>query len=626
MKLKTSRLFLLNQYCNFILLIGLASFSSKALSQSVPGVIESFERILKIQNTQFESYKNQVQPNLQILSNFSGLKDVEIEYDYIKAILFNSDDSLLTLARQNECFFIAALENRLITPHAEETENIYINYKDKNNQLQKAKVPLPVYISEIYKKKCITNKEKSVLYNDSNVRKTVGDFNFAIPKDSASCQKIYQTWLTSLDTAYLCGINNKLRKGSKVEIAFYTENIQLDKRVYLQNLCSSLNNETKFCSSYLKDDVWTKIVNHAQPLYKMSFKCEDMYGKSPLNDQEIKNCASKLNADVNFCVNHGNSKFPSYFPLPNCKEISNALNVSKLQTNYQDCPGLIDNEGITNVHRIVNHFNPSNVISTTAACQGEAFYSLARLTKDTENERQWPLEICYLNRVINKKECVKYIPGTRPEVSNNEIKIISNVIYKYKGGTKDTQCKIVDSKLYNPFRTEFKVGCFILIDLKSCSSLKCDKKVIWDSKVQEDIEFRGEPLFEYYATNYLQDNLSLTSLISEVNKIKVKNILNLTQLRNHLDLGPNSIIHGTGCAEDIMPELYIRRAMNQCSPLPFIIDGYLKDGDQNKVVVRLSTDDLHSPRILYWTRIFNAVTAYQQLQPLKTWTLNGLSK
>jgi hypothetical protein len=49
-------------------------------------------------------------------------------------------------------------------------------------------------------------------------------------------------------------------------------------------------------------------------------------------------------------------------------------------------------------------------------------------------------------------------------------------------------------------------------------------------------------------------------------------------------------------------------------------------GEETWLVTRLSIDDLHTPRMVSWPSIFNAVSAYQEIHPMNTWTFYGIKK
>ncbi len=84
--------------------------------------------------------------------------------------------------------------------------------------------------------------------------------------------------------------------------------------------------------------------------------------------------------------------------------------------------------------------------------------------------------------------------------------------------------------------------------------------------------------------------------------------------------------HGIGCAEDLLPEHFSKESFNQCSPLPFIVDGYREKAGIYSVVIRTAYDSLHAPRLVPWTNLFSALKDYQRLHPLDIWGLYALRK
>jgi hypothetical protein len=613
------------------MLICLTSLSGKAFSQdsaNTPGIIESFERLLELHKDQFNKNKSSIQSNLKAVSDLSTFTDVKLDPQYMKSIIFHSDVHFLKLAQKDECSFLSVLETNLFKTVEGNIDNVLITYKNKDGSVASATMLKDDFFDQIYKKKCLNNKEYSTLFNDANVEKTVQGIKFSIPKSKPECNNIHKEWLENPFTPYLCRIQQVFKKPMlKKQAAFYKERIPLMQRIYLDNLCNSINNPESFCENYLKNDVWNKILNSELPEYKMSYKCQQMYNKKEkLTNMELKNCASKLASDSTFCETRGNQDYPSNFPLQNCNNISLALNKSKLVANYHDCPGNIDNEALTNIHRIINHFAPRKILSNKETCSSEANYSLAKLNFEVKHESGWPLKICYLDRVTNKEACTIYIPGSRDDEALSEDQVVAKILYQQKGANSKTKCRIVDSKTYNPLRSEFKYGCYIVYDAENCSTISCNKKVIWEEKILPDIKFVGVPSFDYFPTNFMSERYAFTSLIDEVKGTQERAVKNLTDLKFYLDKMPNGIIHGIGCAEDILPEQFKRVAINECHPLPFIIDGHIQKNNETLLVSRLAIDDVHTPRLLTWPHIFNAVSAYQDLHPLNTWTLNGIKK
>ncbi|MBC7429518.1 MAG: hypothetical protein H7336_12950 [Bacteriovorax sp.] len=612
------------------MLICLTSISGKAFSEEskTPGIIESLERLLDLHKDQYQKNKSSIQSNLKVVSDLTSYTDIKLDPQYMKSIIFHSDERFLKLAQKNECFFLSVLETNLFKTAEGNIDSILIAYKNKDGTTSSATMLKDDFFDQIYKKKCLNNREYSILFSETNTQKTVEGIKFSIPRNKSECSNIHKEWLDNPFTPYLCRIQQLFKKpGLKKQADFYKERIPLMQRIYLDNLCNSISNPEMFCMNYLKSDVWNKILNSELPDYKMSYKCQQMFNKKEkLTTQEMKNCASKLASDSTFCETRGNLDYPSNFPLQNCNNISLALNKSKLVNDYHDCPGNIDNEALTNIHRIVNHFAPRKIVTNKETCSGEANYTLAKLDLEVKHEAGWPLKVCYLNRIDNKQACTTYIPGSRAGEPLSEDQVVAKILYTQKGAPQKTTCRIVDSKTYNPLRSEFKFGCYIVYSAESCSAVSCDKKVIWEEKLQPDIKFTGIPIFDYFPTNFMSERYSFTSLIDEVKRTQERVIKNLTDLKYYLDKMPNGIIHGIGCAEDMLPEQFQRIAINQCHPMPFIIDGHIEKNNETLLVSRLAIDDVHTPRLITWPHIFNAVSAYQDLQPLNTWTLNGIKK
>lgn len=632
MKLKTSPLFWPNQYCKIHFLIalflGLGSIPAEAYSQENPGIVESLERLIEVHKKQYALSKSKIQSNLKAPSDISELKDVKLDPQFMRSLIFHSDDKYLRLAQKDECKFLSTIENNLLRTDEGEVTTVFITYQNIDNKIESAAIPKDDFFRQVYKKKCLNNREFATLFNETNYQKTIEGIKFSVPKNENACLSIHKEWLDNPFMPYLCRINQVIKNSKdQKQSSLYKSNIPTLQKTYIENLCNNITSPALFCESYLKKDVWNKVINGEAPIYKMSYKCKNLMGKNEeLTVKDLKNCGAKLISTPAICETKGNRNFPSDFPLQNCDNISEALKKSKLVTNYHDCPGNVDNEGIINIHRLVNHFAPRAITTSKETCGGEANYTFARLNLDIKHEEGWPLKVCYMNHVTDKETCVPYIPGSREDEPLSEDQVISKILYQQKGAPAKTNCRIVDSKTYSPLRSEFKFGCFIVYDAETCTTLTCNKKVIWENVVLADIKFIGRPIFDYFPTAFMNERYSFDNMINEVKGTQGRTIKNLTDLKFYLDTMPNGIIHGVGCVEDLIPEEFQRTAMNQCHPMPFIIDGYVFKNNETWPVFRSAIDDLHTPRLVLWPNIFNAVSAHRELHPLNTWTLYGIKK
>lgn len=629
MKLKTSPLFSHVQFCKIFLLTSLAVFSCKAFSQTEdnPGLIESLERLLEVHKKQYDQNKSRIQSNLKSPTELDNLSDIKLDPQFVRSLIFHSDDKFLRLIQTDECKLLSVIETGLVKTSEGEINSILIQYKNKEGVAESASFPKDEFFEQIYKKKCFNNKEFGTLFNETNFQKTVEGVKFTVPKSANECSAIHRDWLDNSFTPYLCKIQQTLKKSRNAKlIDLYKTKIPAFQRTYLDNLCTNLSDSSAFCSAYLKKDIWSKVLNgEAQP-EKLLYKCQNVLGKSPITNSELRDCAAKFNSDPAFCETRGTKNFPALFPLRSCNQISDALNNGKLSANYQDCPGNVDNEALTNIHRLVNHFAPRNIPTTKETCAGEAEYTFAKLNFDIKHEEGWPLKVCFMNNVQEKENCVPYIPGSRENEPLSEDQVIAKILYTQKGAPAKTQCRIVDSRTYNPLRSEFKFGCFIVYNAESCTTLSCDKKVIWEEKIQADIKFVGKPVFDYFPSAFINERYSFFSMINEVKATQQRTIKNLTDMKFYLEKIPSGIIHGVGCAEDLMPEEFSRTLMNQCQPMPFIIDGLTMKNNETWIALRSAIDDVHTPRLVLWQNIFNSVSAYRELHPLNTWTLYGIKK
>ena len=335
------------------------------------------------------------------------------------------------------------------------------------------------------------------------------------------------------------------------------------------------------------------------------------------------NCSRKFQEEPEICTTLTAEGQSSLFPRPDCRNISRALNVSQLKTKYHDCPGSIENAAITNISRIIRHFNDDSAVDPQR-CVFEATSFFVDLDiKAGHDQKAWPMEICYRDRVVNEKRCSVYIPGEDKTNLLAENHVVANATRYLVGMQPREQCRIVDEKTFNPLLLEYKNGCYIVYNREHCTAMNCPKKIFYDNKRITGIEYQGQPIFSYFPDSLDNPLFSVSSILEDVFKKSTRTIRNFTELKTFLK-NKNNIIHGIGCLEDILPEFFSKKSLNGCGPMPFIVDGYIEEGETFFVSLRMAIEDIHSPRLIRWTRLYNAVTTYQSIHPLKSWTMNVL--
>jgi hypothetical protein len=190
-----------------------------------------------------------------------------------------------------------------------------------------------------------------------------------------------------------------------------------------------------------------------------------------------------------------------------------------------------------------------------------------------------------------------------------------------KGLGADELCRLVPRKNFNPVLLAFKRRCFALYDEDTCTAMWCPKEVMWQDKSQLRLRTDGMPAFDYFPASPNQKNLSFSALLEKKYKFHSSPVKNLTELELYLSQNANNILHGIGCAEDILPSFFPREALNQCTPMPFIIDGLLKRDNTTYLSIRTAFDDVQTPRMINWGYIYTAVKAWSDLHPSGQWGL-----
>lgn len=650
LKLKMWHPYLLNLFYRsfFILLLLIASGNGYSTSKG-PGVIESLEELLKLHKKKYKLLYDKVRRNPKVLSSIADIKSIELHPFFLNSILFHSDDKYLNLSALNKCKFYSLIENNLLKTAEGRITNVIVNITTMDNNKETAILTTQDFIKQVYKRSCPDKTEVSLLFQGKNLLSTLKKIDFVPPKSKKDCEVILEDWVRNPYTPYLCRIPETINLGQSsrkrlertgnsnfskrryyVELIrkaeYFKKKIPYFERSYLNNLCYGLSKPEKFCRPYISEDVWSKVVNGELPDYLLKPKCRAIAGKSQLSKTQLKSCATKLNLGPKLCISEGKKGFRSFSPMPNCKSISDALISSQLKTDYHDCPGYIDNEGMVNIFRIINHLDDVKTKSTPNSCISEVNKTFANLLFDFDYKDGWPLKLCYIDKIEDKEKCDPYIPGNSSGDKLSEGNVVANILHRTKGLPSNLHCEVINQAKFNPNFLKYKSGCFIVYNPDLCTSQSCPKRILYNLKQIKEIRYVGKSEFDYFPINFKREKFSLSNILKEVHKLKSQKLRNFTDLIYFLDRKPANIVHGIGCAEDLIPANFKKTTLNQCKPLPFIIDGYIKADSQVKMVTRLAIDDIHSPRLIPWNFIFNSISSYKVLHPLSTWTLYGIQK
>ncbi len=614
----------------------------------VPGVLFPLEQLVSAQSAKLNSINAKAINNQASLSNLDTSKEILLEPTFVQSLLVHSQPAYLALSRQAECSFYAALENNLLrSQEGVPTSFPILATAKEKKEPELFSIERNSFLNIIYKKQCASNRDLGGLFNQENLEKTINGFTFAVPKSELECNNILTEWASNAYLPYLCGIHEKIEEGNRAELQLSATNASdlltrrrlglrvrqrdqiiststLFQRNYIGALCQGLDDSAKFCAPFLTNEIWPKIVAGEKPSWLIDRRCEQLIGKSPVTGKDLVTCAAKLKKQPDLCVSLGANEYPALFPRPNCKELSDALLVEKLITRFRDCPGNLDNGTITNGYRLWAHFLAKDDKVSPVECAQAPALTFATESLKVDPKEGWPLGICYQNRATEKRECRSYVPGPHASSPLSENLVIKKILVDNYGMGTDSECKIIRADEYNPSLLEYKNGCYIVYRDNICTLTHCRRLIVLNQKTIEGLEFIGQALFSYFPDSIAQTKSTLQSLLRETLKIESREIRNLTELTFYIKKLKNAVVHGVGCAEELLPSFFRRNYLNQCSPLPFILDGISDRNNGDDVVIRTAIDDIHAPRIVPWNFVFNSVSAFQEQHLLKTWTLYGI--
>lgn len=661
MRSKIFRKFFINLLSAKILLTGgvlvstwtLPVFAQKFSEQKFPGVIESLEELIEIDRTRFNKKQTLIASNPKLASELVKVENFQLDSDFVQSVLFHSDKRFTKLMSENPCGFPALLDTELLRNASGKLTDVIVNYA-KNDKTELAIMPKKDFLEYFYKKECKENERYKGLFSSEKIKNTFSGIPIIHPKIENECQSILEAWQKDPQMPYLCDVIENVANGDKAQLELmraqgnprtrneltnavalaesYRKRIPEASLVYFKNVCETLASPVQFCSSYFNQSYWTKVVNRQAEKFDLLPRCQNILKKEMITPKELETCAYQFNSNNELCLYEKRDTHQSLTPKPTCSLISKALNYSRLYRGYNDCPNLIGNEGITNTARLLFHLsddfrkNFSQSSDNKLSCLSNPTAAFAKLTLDFEAKAAWGQKVCY-DDTINKVEvCLPIIMGSSSNSPYSEEKQIHAILYKTKGIEKSTKCEVISRDEFNPIILKFKFGCFIIYNPENCYGVNCPKKIFFNEREITHIRYSFSNDFDYFPSSVAKERYAMSSLIDNTLSLSSAKITNITSLRFYLNQGPNYIIHGMGCAEDLLPSFFQKDFMSQCSPVSFIVDGLIEKSGRASLVMRTSLDDLHTPRIIDWNYLYSSVRSYQELHPLKFWGLYVVKK
>lgn len=612
--------------------------TQQQLDQSL---LETFEEKLKI-------YQSDINQNILTPSKGVAVKQilkdedrVELTTRQMNAILLYAPEFYKELFSINTCSVYTLLKNRLININNQPLLNVEVNITNTQGTT-KALVPIDIFLASYYKNKCRLSFKQSRLFTKGIYKDTFEKLTPKFPRNEEECLDQYAKLRANINLDHICsasytinlaqkltsnlsdtkitaqqrGYINSLRRQAKN----YEDEISEKDLLYFNNFCANLNREEKFCANYSTQDFWSLIINKQKTTEYIKIRCEKILNKSTLQELDYLRCIKYMRDNPSTCEKIGPELGSVLYPMPKCTEVSDALRISKLKNNFNDCPNKIRNLAITNGARVIKHFSSNDIKSND--CVFPSYEKIYGLYLETKEESKWPLKICYNSN--DEKRCLPFIPGNSKENFNALNMVIAEMLFQTKIVSSRIKCEEVSKSKYNPLRLKYKGGCWIVPEEVSCRSKICNYKIMLDGKDIKKIWSEGALAFDYFKTEYNSLDTAIHDRIVNLLNIKDQEINSLTSLRFFLDNKKNGIIHGLGCAEDIYPANFQLNKLGICTPMPFIIDGYKEINNNTYLSFRGAVDDINSPRVILWANVFTAISRYSVLSPLKNWELYGL--
>ncbi len=636
--MKTLPRFWRNQFYNIILGTALSGLCLSSFAQTTPlespkqveypGIIQTFEKLIQIDFEKIQKRTDLLTKNGKTFSKLSSTTNLDLEPDFLNSIILHSDPGYLKMASTDRCRFYEAILTDLLKSSDGKIKNILMTYL-ADGKRESAIIPKKDFLSKVVSEQCPETQKNIAAFQIKTFPETLKTINFDIPNGIDQCKNIHFEWLTNPKTPFICQIHEyikeaKLNGGDPKDLQqrktiskILETKLSLTQKDYIENVCKHLDDENLFCDEFLNVSFWTKIANGIED----SVYAEDICGSNPGVMNSV--CLARLKKEQDLCL-YPFGKNPGLRPQPNCDQISLALNYSSFKANFRDCPGNSDQMIATNMGRILNHFSPIQLAQQEGTCSSLSAGVTYIFNKKFDNDENWGLEACYDDKINGKEICSKTFFGKYENDPASYTNVVASILKETRGIDDSTKCEMVENTDYNPILLKFKSGCFIVFEKDNCHISQCKHKIILNDRPVDLVRIKGKANLAYFPSNVMSERFSQHYLLTRDFKKSGRQISNLSSVHAFFKKNSKGIIHGVGCAEDLLPSFFKTYALNQCTPMPFIVNGVIKDKDKVTFVTRTAGDSLQAPRLISWSSIYSAVKSYQKKHPIKQWTMYGL--
>lgn len=602
-----------------------------------PGSFESFEKLIQFDEQRFDA-KTRIVGNHSVGSQ--QLKDpskLDIDPDFMNSLILNSPSGYLRLAAKDRCAFYDVLLADLLRTKEGPVKRILVQYQAENGEMISASMNKKDFLEKVVLTKCARVRDTVALFQVKTIPQAIKATKFEMPRGREQCDAIHAAWLDDPKSPYWCQINDIIsdyedaeRSGKKSSDKSALAKVLRGKltdnqRDYIHNFCRNADNPKLFCDEFFATNFFSKVVEQLQPEILIKDVCQEALGKEGWSPALLRACVAHFRDNQDSCL-WGKTATSGLSPRTRCDHLSLALNHSSLFAAYDDCPRNSDNTGVTNFARLLSHLEPGQAppVTTSGFCSATSATTVYGFLKAQDQEELWTARMCYEDKIEGKEKCLPFHYGDSPSSPISVSKVLGEILYRTKGLPREVQCKTVMASDFKPDLLEFRYGCFLVVNPDDCGISRCSHKVFVNEREVKGLKPTTPLLLDYFPTSVERENGALTVLLYRGAKHKTRNIPSLPSMEAFFKDHPKGLIHGMGCAEDLLPGFFRKNALAQCSPLPFIVDGIIRDGDRVTLVTRTAADNLHAPRLIGWGTVFSAVRSHQVHSNLKTWGLNAV--
>lgn len=636
-------------------LVAILSLSLALLANAnplLPGLFQSLEKIISLDNEESKNWKIPANTSEnQLLEKTRNNTQFYIAPEFLQTILFNASAQQLAIIGSNPCAIADyAWLDQLKHGKGKITSVplLYSSGKASYSTLWIDRQSLAKYLMST---QCKKSEDMAYLFSSKNINNTLTQFAISFPKDELTCKKQLENILKDEKTPYYCYLYDAALKG-EISLEMLKKNkgsnrnadnnkklilqslkvkelLGDEKFDHLKNMCENLNNEEKYCSYYFTNDFWKKKLINSTFANLLLPVCPDT---------DVNQCIDKINRNNNFC-SWSMLDYPALLPRSVCQESSTALNYSKLNITYRDCPGRLNNPNITTASRILLHFGYDKILSAknnklmptdpiwnpNDICSSNIATTFLDFTHKIQWDDIWNAKVCFEDKLQRKNFCAPYLLSN---ISNSAFSLqstLSEILKKANRMDKSYQCQIIEYKKFDNKLLKFKTGCWVLIPSNGELTSSVFKVYVDDREQRDVFAVQGKVEFPYQSYQNTNQYHNFQFKIEKELGIKSVSLNTLSSLNLHLQKD-QALAHGVGCLEELLPDYFSSTSINSCRPISFIVGGFIpsKNLAEAALVIHTALDEVASPRLISWQQVSAAVDAYQKIHPQSQWSLYGL--